>query len=99
MDGKTNEVMVRKHVEVMSNNSHRSTTNEQKIAKLELKIDNLENTYSILSKVETQIENINEKIDTHLTKKTVADRLLDALVPVLIYGSFMAYIIFSRGGF
>jgi hypothetical protein len=49
--------------------------------------------------VETQIENINEKIDMHLTKRTTADRILDAVVPAIVYGSIMAYFFFTKGGF
>jgi len=83
----------------MSNNTSRSESNDVRLTKLESKVENLENTYTILSKVENQIENINEKIDMHLTKRTTADRILDAVVPAIVYGSILAYAFFSKGGF
>jgi len=99
MDTKPNEEMIRGHIEKMSDNASRSESNDVRLTKVETKVNNLENTYTILSKVETQIENINEKIDSHLTKRTTADRILDAIVPAIVYGSIMAYIFFSKGGF
>jgi transcription termination factor NusB len=99
MDTKPNEEMIRSHVQTMSNNTSRSESNDVRLTKLEKKVENLENTYTILSKVETQIENINEKIDMHLTKRTTADRILDAVVPAIVYGSILAYAFFSKGGF
>ena len=99
MDTKPNEEMIRGHIQTMSNNTSRSESNSVRLTKLEKKVENLENTYTILSKVETQIENINEKIDMHLTKRTTADRILDAVVPAIVYGSILAYAFFSKGGF
>ena len=99
MDTKPNEEMIRGHIQTMSNNTSRSESNSVRLTKVESKVENLENTYTILSKVENQIENINEKIDTHLTKRTTADRILDAVVPAIVYGSIMAYFFFSKGGF
>ena len=99
MDTKPNEEMIRSHIQTMSNNTSRSESNVVRLTKLESKVENLENTYTILSKVETQIQNINEKIDMHLTKRTTADRILDAVVPAIVYGSILAYAFFSKGGF
>ena len=99
MDTKPNDEMIRSHVQTMSNNTSRSESNDVRLTKLETKVESLENTYTILSKVETQIENINEKIDMHLTKRTTADRILDAVVPAIVYGSILAYAFFSKGGF
>ena len=99
MDTKPNDEMIRSHIQTMSNNTSRSESNDVRLTKLEKKVENLENTYTILSKVETQIENINEKIDMHLTKRTTADRILDAVVPAIVYGSILAYAFFSKGGF
>ena len=99
MDTKPNDEMVRSHVQTMSNNTSRSKSNDVRLTKVETKVESLENTYTILSKVETQIENINEKIDTHLTKRTTADRILDAVIPAIVYGSILAYAFFSKGGF
>jgi len=99
MDTKPNEEMIRSHVQTMSNNTSRSKSNDIRLTKVESKVENLENTYTILSKVENQIDNINEKIDMHLTKRTTADRILDAVVPAIVYGSILAYAFFSKGGF
>ena len=98
MDTKPNDEMIRSHVQTTSNNTSRSKSNDVRLTKLETKVENLENTYTILTKVETQIENINEKIDMHLTKRTTADRILDAVVPAIVYGSILAYAFFSKGG-
>ena len=99
MDTKPNDEMIRSHIQTMSNNTSRSESNDVRLTKLESKVENLENTYTILSKVENQIKNINEKIDMHLTKRTTADRILDAVVPAIVYGSILAYAFFSKGGF
>jgi len=99
MDTKPNDEMIRSHIQTMSNNTSRSESNDVRLTKLETKVENLENTYTILSKVETQIDSINEKIDMHLTKRTTADRILDAVVPAIVYGSILAYAFFSKGGF
>jgi len=99
VDTKPNDEMIRSHIQTMSNNTSRSESNVVRLTKVESKVENLENTYTILSKVENQIENINEKIDMHLTKRTTADRILDAVVPAIVYGSILAYAFFSKGGF
>jgi transcription termination factor NusB len=99
MDTKPNDEMIRSHIQTMSSNTSRSESNDVRLTKVETKVGNLENTYTILSKVENQIDNINEKIDMHLTKRTTADRILDAVIPAIVYGAIMAYFFFTKGGF
>lgn len=93
-----NEELTRNDIELLAANKARSIQNEKDIIELKRDINQLKDTYSVLQKMENQIDHINQKIDKHLSGRTIGDRILDVVVQLIVYGSLFGFMMSQMNG-
>ncbi|MDA3845498.1 MAG: hypothetical protein PF505_03000 [Vallitaleaceae bacterium] len=115
MDGhKNDEEMVHEHIKLMNDNKNRSESNTHRLNRVDMEIDDLKNTYSVLIKMESKIENVEEKLEDQRlesarnvkdiitalagTKKTWKDKAEDVLVYIIVLSALYMVLKAMEGG-
>lgn len=113
----SNNDTVMDHIKIMTDNSNRSRSNTHRLDKIETELEDVKKTHAVLLNFETKIENIDDKVERQIeqsdkntkeiiralvsNKKTIQDRILDWVVPVVGFGILYSIVQYvnSGGGF
>ena len=107
--------LMKQHIALLASLESKTNSNVHRLDNHEKQIEEIKNTHSILLSFDTKIKSLDEKVENQISqskentqtiisallanKKTLQDRILDSVVPLMVNGALLAiaYSMFFKG--
>ena len=106
-------IMIKEHIAMLADLKSKTASNVHRLDKHDEQIEAIQKTNTILLSFETKINSIDEKVEKQIkssetntetiikamlaNKKSISDRLLDVIIPIIIMGALFAFFTLKGG--